>query len=363
MRRMTCVALFLITAGAIAAAFAAEPPVDPDAARAAREAADRQRTLKLYKDLLIQVQNRPGDRALLLALQPPSNVRDRRQRALLGEMVDWLAASARKKPADFAIGRNYYTVLWARYTYYGAVADGVRALAQLAAITKLTKPNTVPRAGCEFERAMKILGAKKEHAGQLAGGDPAAVAIGLLIQAKRSAMSKGAYARGAALELGNLYKAKGDVKKARESYREAIRLDPGRGYVTNRAYDALGQLLIAERQPSRALTLLESAGAVSPDAGIRAFGFASKLATLLTNAGKSKQALAYLQKAYDASIESKSTLDPNLVYALALSYEKLGKTGPAILYYKRYLDLRGSDPRQRQKAKATVERLVTAGLD
>jgi tetratricopeptide (TPR) repeat protein len=74
-------------------------------------------------------------------------------------------------------------------------------------------------------------------------------------------------------------------------------------------------------------------------------------ATALYNEGKYPQAVVKFHDAYDLSPQ------PELLYNIAICYEKMGQTGNAIEYYGLYLDSKEKEDEDSAKVKKKVEKL------
>lgn len=350
MGRLIC-ATFLLVVLAAPVTAAQRQPSDP--------------TVALYQSVLERLTAQPDNTVALAALQTPSNPGDAEQRRALDAIVSFLEDAARQKPQSFEIAYNLYVSLWKRHLYFGEDADARRAFAQLDVAEKLAEPLSEERARVVFERAANLLAVKKELAEELVRGDVREEAARLFIEAKLRAMSKGTYARRSALALADLAIERGEIEDARSYLREALELDPKRGYATNRAYDRLGVLLLNAGKVDEALVMLESAANVVFDDDLKSNGYAWVLARRLIDAGNLTdytKPVEYLQKAYGITTEQKGTVTPDFLYALALGCEKVRSFELALLYWDRYLKLNDPNTEQRlegeRRAKALLARTV-----
>ncbi len=382
----------------------------------AASAAEKDATVKLYKDVLVRLRRHPGDRTATLLLRPPAARIRPAHHAAMDDIVALLRDAADGKPNNFNVAYNYYRAVWNRYLYFGAEADSAAAFKLLNKAAKLTQPSSYQRAQCAYEYAENALAMKQEKESALRRirwllarqksalakkeKDAAALppdenrdadierlrlsipeltdsipqlqqqigkwrdlAIERFIAARRAAMTKGRYAARSAFILGDLYFEKAENRKAKTCLREALDLDTPHGYITNQAYDRVGLVLLAEGNVEGAEAMLESAGSVKPDDDIRSFGFAHRLARALIESGTYNAPVAYLSRAVELADEGVEALNPDLVYALALGYTEMGNSRSAIMYWKRYLDMHDANEAQRRKAKEIVERLAIPGKE
>lgn len=349
MTRFLCVAL--LVASAAPAIAAQRQPSDP--------------TVALYQSVLERLTAQPDSPVALAALQIPSKPGDAAQRRAFDAIVSLLEEAARQKPQSFEIAYNLYVALWKRHLYFGDDADAKRAFAQLDAAEKLAEPQSEEKTRAVFERAANLLAVKKSLAEEIVGGDVREEAARLFIEAKLRAMSRGTYARRSALALADLAIERGETEKARSYLREALELDPKRGYTTNRAYDRLGVLLLDAGKVDEAVVMLESAGNVVFDDDLKTNGYAWALARRLIDArglADYTKPVEYLRKAYETATEQNGTVSPDFLYALALGCEKARNLDLALLYWEHYLKLNDPKTEQRlegeRRAKALLARTV-----
>jgi len=343
MARIACVLLVLVAASP---AFGADAGPDPIVAH--------------YTGVLDQLKARPDDPTVLLSLRPPTNRSDAAQRAALDKIVAHLESAAEKSSKSFGIAHNYYEALWTRYAYYKSADDAAAAVEQLKKTTQLTKPQSNEQAQCAFELAQAVLDVSKPLAKKLFGDEQRAAAIKHFIAAKRAAMSRGPYAARSALALADLYISKADAASAKKHIREALDLDTDRGYVTNHAYDRFGLVLLAENNMEGALAMLESAGAVRPDADLKSLGYAHRLAWAFVVVGRPKEAVVYLAKIAELAEKGATTLNYDLAHTIAAAYTKLGQSDRALIYWKRYIELGDPDEGRRKRAIKTAQALAIA---
>jgi len=345
MTRIACVVLLLCAAGAA-------------------PAAEGHPTVKLYTEVRERLQVNPEDPAVMGRLRPPSDAKDRAQRTAFDEIVTVLEQAAQKHPKSFRIAYNYYLALWNRHLYYKG--DQAQALRQLSAAARLAEPGSSDRVRCEYEQALNLLAIREQKAASLPKG-PARdaelrrlgdAAIRRLQEVLKTASADGPHAPRAALALANLYIERKDVAAARKFLREALELDAEHGYVTNRAYDRLGFLLASAGSLDRAQTMLVAAGRVKPDEALRVQGYAPGLAHVLILAGKCEKAVRYLEDAYKLAVREKVRPNPEIVYALALGYTKMGKVGLALMYWKKYQDLGDPNQARRKEARRHTAKLI-----
>ncbi|MFO7898579.1 MAG: hypothetical protein R6V58_05920 [Planctomycetota bacterium] len=344
---------------------------------AAGAAAGQQKSVvDQYQHALALLQEAPAHPYAVLGLVPPSNRENAEERAALDRVVASLAGAAKKQPEDVTVRLNYHRALWRRFLYYGAVGDGEKALAQLDAVIRTTDPGTEQSTRAFYERAVAVRTLRhavardlvsEETAGKVVDGDLGRAAIRHFLEAKKAAMSQGLYGRRSALALGQLYYAvQNDPEAAEKALREALELDPGRGYVTNHAYDVLGRIRLARGKVGRAVTMLEAAGNVSLDADLRTAGFAAELAVQLIKLNRTQDAIGYLKKVHKLATQDGGRASPDVAYALALAYTKLDEPGPALLFWQKYLDANETGPgarARRTEAQKEAARLAAEGLD
>jgi|GEM_PF-4226706 len=324
----------------------------------AADTAIEEPTLTLYADVLLQLRRQSDDPTPLLTLQPPPAPDSAAHRAAMDKIVDFVAKSAARDSATFGTAHNYYLALWTRYVYFGDENDAVAAFAQLGRAADLAQDRPADAACCAFERGKNIMALPKELALKITGKEPEDAAIEQFQLAKLKSLSKGYYAARSALALADLYINKADAKNAKASIREALELDPSRGYVWNQAYDRLGLVLHAEGNTDGAVTMLKMAANVHPDTDIKVAGLACRLARALIESGTYEEPIKYLGKAVALADDGKAGLRPELVYALALGYTRSGNTGRALQYWKRYLDMNDPDPDRRKQAREVAESLA-----
>ena len=357
MARIKCVVLVVFAAGVFTAGVLTA---------GAAYAAEDDPVVELYKNVLAQLKQEPGNPTAMLVLRPATKPKDPAQIAAYADIVTLLEAAVRRNPKDFRTAHNLYLALWNRYLYFDRGRDAPLALDQLKKAARLAKPGSTERARCAYEDAENRLVIKDKTAATLpAGPGREAVlnelrnaAIKQFVVAKRAAMSSGPYARRAALALGGLYIDKGDAKNAKLYLREALDLDTGAGYITNHAYDLLGLVLLAEKNIDGAATMLGRAGKVKMDEGLKVRGYAHRLARALIESKTYAGPVEYLERAYQLSTKNKGTIEPDFLYALALGYTRMGRPGTALLYWKKYMDLGDPDTAQRTKAKEIAESLA-----
>jgi len=351
MARIACVVLLLLLCVVGAAPAAAGDP-----------------TVKLYTEVRERLQVNPENAAVMGRLRPPSDAKDRAQRAAFDEIVTVLEQAAPKHPKSFQVAYNYYAALWNRYLYYGT--DRAPALQQLGTAAKLAEPGSSERMRCEYEQALNILAIRERQAATLPKGPQrdaelrrlGDAAIEQLLAVKKTASADGPHARRAALALADLYIEKNDVAGAKKLLREALELDVERGYVTNRAYGRLGLLLVRAGQLDRAQTMLVAAGRVEPNEALKARGYAPGLAHALILAGKYEKPIQYLEAAYQLAVREKVRANPEIIYALALGYTKMDKAGLALMYWKKYLDLGDPEEARRKEAKGHIAKLIAKSM-
>ncbi|MFW6159078.1 MAG: tetratricopeptide repeat protein [Planctomycetota bacterium] len=346
-------------------------------ATAAGAAAGQQESVvDQYRHVLTLVEKDPAHPYAVLGLVPPTNRENAAEREALDRVVESLAAPAKKQPEDASVRLNYHRALWRRCLYYGSADDGKKALAQLDALIGMTDPGTEENARAFYERAVAVRTLRdaltrgllsETTAGKVVGGDLGKTTIRYFIDAKRAAMSQGLYGRRSALALGQLYYAvQNDADAAEKALREALELDPDRGYVTNHAYDLLGRLRLAGGKIGRAVTMLEAAGNVSLDADLRTAGFAAELAIHLIKLNRTQDAIGYLRKVHKLATQDGGRASPDIAYALALGYTKLDEPGPALLFWQKYLDANQTGPGARERraeAQKEAARLAAEGID
>ena len=314
----------------------------------------------LYTNVLDQLTAKADDPTALISLRPPTNLSDAAQRKALDKIVAHLESAAEKSPKSFGIAHNYYEALWTRHVYYKSADDAAAAVEQLKKTMQLAKPQSDERAQCAFELAQTILSLSRPLAQKLFGEDPREAAIKHFIAAKRAAMSRGPYAARSALALADLYIAKADAANAKKHIREAIDLDTQRGYVRNHAYDRFGLVLLAENNLEGALAMLESAGAVRPDADLKSLGYAHRLAWALVIVGRPKEAVVYLAKVAELAEKGETTLTFDLAHTIAAAYTKLGQSDLALISWKKYIAMGDPDEGRRERAIKTAQALAIA---
>ncbi len=318
----------------------------------------------LYTNVFDQLRVKPDDFTIMMALVPPTDLRSAAQRKALDAVVDCLSAAADESPKAFPVAFNYYQALWSRHLYYKSTDDAKAAFAQLEKTLELAAPLSPERSRCTFELAQKTLALDAATAAKLFTGNRTDLTIKRFIAAKNAALSRGPYAARSALALANLYITKGDKRAAKLEAREAIVLDTKRGYVTNHAYDRYGIVLLAEGNADGAIAMLETAGTVQPDPGLKSLGYAHRLARALILSNREKEAIEYLERVVKKAEEGKTTLNCDLVHTLATGYTRLGKAQLAVLYWKKYIDMADPDEGRRKRATATAQRLaITAAAD
>jgi hypothetical protein len=317
-------------------------------------------TAQLYKDVLEQLKNKPDSPDILLNLRPPTDRADAEQRAALDSVVTFAPEPAKASPKSFEIAYNDYFARWTRYVYYRDVADATEAFALLKKAEALAGPGSEQQARCALDRAQDVLALTPEHAATICGEPQKDAAINQFVAAKKAAQNKGPYASRAALALGDLYIEKSQAKEATEFLREALDLDPERGYVTNQAYDRLGLILLAERNLDGAQTMLMSAAKITPDHDLKTAGYASRLARALIESGRFEKPVEYLELAHNVLSKAGGRSSPDLLYALAYGLTKMDKSGPALMYWKQYLDLNDPDEAQRKKGAEHAHSLAVS---
>jgi tetratricopeptide (TPR) repeat protein len=316
--------------------------------------------VKLYGDVLHELHKRPADTTALLALQPPTDPKNAAQRAALDRIIHFLQQEARKHPDDFQRAYNAYLALRNRYSFYGALGDASAAILQLKGAAKAAPERSVARARCAYEYARLLLDLKTEHAAKLAGGNVRRAAIQQFLKAKTLAKGRPPYAPRSALALGELHIDAGNLDKAKTFFREALRLDKDRGYVTNRAYDRLGLMRVSAGDFDGALAMLEAAGRVQLDADLRTRGFAWSLARALVESGRLEKPVQYLEQSYQRIRKHGGSPGPDLLYSLALGYTELKQRGPALLYWDRYFAVTDPNEEQRTRAKKKAAELAAS---
>jgi tetratricopeptide (TPR) repeat protein len=337
------------------------------AAGAAALGAETVPLLKQYANVLEAVRNDPASQTALMKLPAPSDPTDPGQRAAFDEIVAALKLAAAKAPNDFFVAYNYYRALWKQYEYFGDLRAAADAAEQLVKATKLADPFSNQSAMCAYSMSLNILGMDESHAKKVFKGTAREAVIDLLTTARSRARGadlrprgKGPYARRATLALGILHAQAGNRKAARRLLREAIRLDPKRGFVTNRAYDQLGRLMLADENIKAAEAMLESAGEVEPDANLRNVGYAWRLARELIDHGRHKKAVAYLERGFDVVTKAGTRPDPDLVYALAFGLTQLGRANDALRYWGHYKALVDPNEEQRRKGLEIAKKLAVS---
>ena len=312
----------------------------------------------LYTNVLDQLKVKPDDPTIVMSLVPPTDLRSAAQREALDDVVDCLSAAVTKNPKTFGIGFNYYQALWTRHIYYKSVDDATAAFAQLEKTLALAKPRSPERSRCTFELAQKTLAVDAATAAKLFTGDRSDLAIKRFIVAKNAAVDNGPYAARSALALTRLYITKGNKRAAKKEVREAIDLDTGRGYVTNRAYDRYGIILLSEGNADGAIAMLETAATVQPDSDLKSLGYAHRLARALILSNHEKEAVEYLEHVVKLAKQGKTSLNYDLIHTLATGYTQQGRTQLAVLYWKKYIDMGDPDEGRRKRATATAQRLA-----
>jgi len=314
----------------------------------------------LYTNVFDQLTVKPDDPTIMMTLLPPTDVRSAAQRRALDGVVDCLSAAFEKNPTKFLVAYNYYQALWSRYLYYKATDDAAAAFAQLEKALELTAPRSAERSRCKFELAQNTMTVGPAAAAKLFTSGRDDVAIKRFIAAKSAALSRGPYAARSALALAGLYIGKGDKRNAKKEVREAIELDTGRGYVTNRAYDRYGEIMLNEGNVDGALAMLESAGSVHPDSDLKSLGYDHRLAQRLILMKREKEAVEYLERVVKLAEEGKTSLNYDLAHTIATGYTNLGNTESALLYWKKYIDMGDPDEDRRKSAIDRAQRLAIA---
>lgn len=314
----------------------------------------------LYTNVSDQLRVKPDDPTVMTTLVPPTNLRNTAQREALDGVVDLLRAAFEKSPKKYSIALNYHRALWSRYLYYKATDDAVAAFAQLEKVLDLAAPRSSERARCMFELAQNTMTVGPAAAARLFTTSRQEVAIERFKAAKSAALGRGPYAARSALALADLYKTKGDKTAAKKEVREAIDLDTERGYVTNRAYDRYGVILLSEGNSDGAIAMLESAGSVHPDPDLKSLGYAYRLARALILTKHEKEAIEYFERVVKLADEGKTTLNYDVVHTIATGYTNLGQTELALMYWKKYIDMGDPDERRRQRATAIAQKLAIA---
>jgi tetratricopeptide (TPR) repeat protein len=319
-----------------------------------------------YERVLEALRNNPSSQTALLRLAQPTDPNDPQVRAAFDRIVDALKESAAKKPSDFFIAYNYYRVLWKKYEFFRDPNVATAAADQMVKATSLADPFSNQPAMCSFDMSLNILAMDEENAKQAFKGKSREVVIKMLEQTRRRGRSsdlrprgQGPYARRAALAMGILYAESGDAELAESRFREAIRLDTTPGYVTNRAYDHLGRLMLAAGNVEAAEAMLESAGRAQPDSSLKSLGYAWQLARALIDKGRFQKPIEYLEKGFRVVQEAGTRPDPDLVYGIAYAYTKLGKADDAIRYWGHYESLVDPNEEQRKEGLRLAKELAT----
>jgi tetratricopeptide (TPR) repeat protein len=327
-------------------------------------AADADPVLKQYQDALEQLRNKPAAAGPLLSLLPPSNPPTAEQRAALNGLVSFVDGAASKAPKDFALQHNLYVALWQRYLLLGAVGDARRARKQALVAKDLAEAESTDRAQCAYEHALTGLGLQPGHVAAVLGASPVDANIAAFKSAMRATVNKGPYVPRASLHLGELYLQKGEAKDAERYLRAALALDKRgrRGYISNRAYDALGRLKLSANDVDAAATMLTAAGDVQIDADLKAQGFAIALAAKLNEKERHRVVSDYLKAAHAMAKKGDGRIQPELVYHLALSYGKTNKNGPALVHWQEYFGMHDPDATRRASARK-IARKIAIGTD
>jgi tetratricopeptide (TPR) repeat protein len=146
--------------------------------------------------------------------------------------------------------------------------------------------------------------------------------------------------------IGRLYERKGELEPARQSYQQAVNIDPANPQACN----ALAHLLAQTGgNLDLALSLAQTAHRALPDAA----SVSDTMGWILYRQGAYKSAIALFQQAVKAAQKSKSSDDPTLHYHLALAYAKDRQQGSASRELERALKTDPSFP-----GAAEVRRLL-----
>jgi tetratricopeptide (TPR) repeat protein len=340
MTRTACVVCLLL-----AASTALGAPPDP--------------TVTLYTDVFDQLKVKPNDPTIMMTLRPPTDRRSTAQREAYAEIVECLSAAAEKEPKNFRIAYNYYQALWSRYLYYGATDDAGAAFTQLQKALRLAEVRSPERARCAFELADNTMTVGRTAAKKLFEGGRRALAVKRYLTAKEAALSRGPYAARASLALAELYRT-AEPAKAKKQIRDALELDTGRGFVTNRAYDQFGLVLLAESNVEGALAMLEAAGSVRPDADLKSLGYAHRLPRALISMKRVREAVEYLDKVVKLAEKGDTTINYDLAHTIATGYTALGNSATALKYWQDYIAMGDPDEGRRKRAVKTAQALAIA---
>ena len=117
------------------------------------------------------------------------------------------------------------------------------------------------------------------------------------------------------LLIGRLYERKGELELARQSYQQALNIDPANPQACNTLAHLLAQ---TGGNLDLALSLAQTAHRALPDAA----SVSDTMGWVLYRQGAYKSAIALFQEAVKAAGKSKSSNDPTLHYHLALAYAK-----------------------------------------
>lgn len=313
--------------------------------------------IEMYKDVLLKLAYNPANPTILMTARPPVDVKNQTHREYVDKLVTKTAESADANPKNFYIVHNAYLGMWGRYLQYRNVDDASAAFKRLDEAANLAE-GPEQRSQCAFERAEDMLGLTPEHAKELIGDDVENKALETYLDAKRKAMTEGYYAAMSDLAMGRLYFKQDKIEDSWKCLREAMQLDTRKGYVTNHAYHYLGMILLKRNNAEGAATMLEVSANVKPDEDIKQYGFASVLALELVNSGNSNAPIEYLESVMKLSAEGIGPITIDHVYVLALAYTKRGDSGPALMYWDKYLSMVDQNEARRKEAKKMAQNLA-----
>ena len=317
--------------------------------------------VEMYKDVLLKLEFNPGHPTILMTARPPVDMKNPTHRKYVDELVTRTSAKAAAAPNDFYVMHNAYMALWNRYLQYRDVQDAAAAFERLNQTADLAE-GADQRSQCAFERAEDMLALTPEHALEIVGDDVENKAVEKYLDAKRKAMTEGYYAAKSALAVGRIYCQNGRLDEAQTLLREAMELDTEvdgeKGYVTNHAYHYLGLILLKRGNVEGAATMLEVSGNVKADEDIMQYGFAHVLALELVNGGHFTAPVEYLEDVMNLSDEGTGQKTIGQVYTLALAYTKKGDSGPALLYWDKYLSMGDENEARRKEAKKIAHELA-----
>jgi len=146
------------------------------------------------------------------------------------------------------------------------------------------------------------------------------------------------------VNLADLYRVQGRDTEGEKVLREAIAIAPENAAL----HHALGLLWIRQKRLSEAVDSLERAARLAPDAPRYSYVYA--LALQATD--RSDQAMAELARAHDRHPDSL-----NIVVALATLHRDRGEIEPALVYARKWQRLASRDPRAMQLVEELERRL------